>query len=113
MVIRTGNNCRRMTGLHVGDGNVQRFFPPDTPNVELELDHLLIVCALEPEFWEGQPEIHDERLNSWLESKRTNGKLAEGLAPVAMIPSGEHIFRLKPIRREEIGSTKYPVSFCA
>lgn len=102
-----------MTGLHVGDGNVQRLFPPDVPIVELELDHLRIVCTLKPEFWDGEPEIRDERLVAWLESKQRNGKLSSNPAPVAMIPSGEHAFRLLPIERKEVRTTKYPVGFSA
>ena len=102
-----------MTGLHVGDGNVQRLFPPDVPNVELELDHLRIVCTLEREFWEGRPEIHDERLVAWLESKQMSGKLASMPAPVAMIPAGEHAFRLLPLKHSEVRTTKYAVSFSA
>lgn len=104
---------RGMTGLHVGDGNVQRLFPPEVPNVELELDHLRIVCTLQPEFWQGDPEIHDERLVAWLESKRSNGKLGPSPAPVAMIPSGEHTFRLLPIEHREVERSRHPVSFSA
>jgi hypothetical protein len=113
MVVRAKYEPRGMTGLHVGDGNVQRLFPPDVPSVELELDHLRIVCALQPEFWEGEPEIHDERLVSWLESKRMNGKLASIPAPVAMIPAGENTFRLLPIAHSEVRTTSYAVSFSA
>jgi hypothetical protein len=102
-----------MTGLHVGDGNVQRLFPPDVPQVELELDHLRIVCTLQPEFWEGEPEIHDERLTSWLEAKRMSGKLASSPAPVAMIPFGDHAFRLLPLKHSEVRTTEYAVSFSA
>ena len=102
-----------MTGLHIGDGNVQRLFPPDVPAVELELDHLRIVCTLEPEFWAGEPEIHDERLVSWLESKRMNGKLAARPAPLVMIPAGENAFRLQPIEPKEVRTTKYAVGFSA
>jgi hypothetical protein len=107
------NKRKGMTGLHVGEGNVQRLFPPDVPVVELELDHLRIVCTLEPEFWTGQPEIHDERLVSWLESKRSNGKLASMPAPVAMIPAGEHAFRLLPIQHSEVRATEFPIGFSA
>jgi hypothetical protein len=113
MVVSVKNGRRGVTGLHVGDGNVQRLFPPDVPTVELELDHLRIVCTLSPEFWDGEPEIHDDRLVSWLESKRMNGKLASVPAPVVMIPSGDHAFRLLPIQHNEIRSTKYPVGFSA
>jgi hypothetical protein len=113
MVVQTKSRRLGMTGLHIGDGNVQRLFPPDVPAVELELDHLRIVCTLGPEFWDGEPEIHDERLVSWLESKRMNGKLAATPAPVVMIPAGEHAFRLMPIEHKEVGSSKYPVGFSA
>ena len=113
MVVKAKSGRLGMTGLHVGDGNVQRLFPPDVPIVELELDHLRIVCTLEPKFWDGEPEIHDERLVSWLESKRLNGKLAQAPAPVVMIPCGEHAFRLLPIEAKELRTTQYPVGFSA
>jgi hypothetical protein len=111
MVVTTTGDRRRTTGLHVGVGNVQQLFPPDVPVVELELDHLRIVCTLQPEFWDGEPEIHDERLVSWLESKRMSGKLAAVPAPVAMIPAGDHAFRLQPIEQKDIRKTKFPVGY--
>jgi hypothetical protein len=113
MVVEVSSKRRGMTGLHVGDGNVQRFFPPDVPAIELQLDHLRIVCSLKPEFWEGEPEIEDERLVCWLESKRMSGKLASGQAALAMIPTGEHAFRLMPIDPQEAHTTQYLVSFSA
>ena len=113
MVVNAKVRRHAMTGLHIGDGNVQRLFPPDVSAVDLELDHLRIVCTLGPEFWEGEPEIHDERLVSWLESKRMNGKLASTPAPVAMIPAGDHAFRLMPLQHKEVRTTKYPVGFSA
>jgi hypothetical protein len=117
MVVRTGSGRLGLTGLHIGYGNVQQFFPPDVPAVELELDHLRIVCKLEPEFWESDPEIHDDRLVSWLESKEGTGKLAPRPAPLAMIPTGEHAFRLSPIMGpdldKEVEKTKYAVGFSA
>ena len=113
MVVKAKPELRKMTGLHVGDTNVQRLFPPEVSYVELELDHLRIVCNLEPGFWDGDSEIHDERLVSWLESKRMSGKLAEKPAPLAMIPAGEHAFRLQPLRNSEVRTSQYPVGFCA
>jgi hypothetical protein len=88
-------------GLHIGAGNVQQYFPLGVEMVELELDHLRIVCPLEPSFWQDRPEIHDQRLSSWLESKRNSGKLGLQSAPVAMIPSGEYSFRLQLITKDE------------
>jgi hypothetical protein len=90
-----------VVGLHIGTLNVQQYFPRHVDQVELELDHLCIVCPLEPSFWLDRPEIHDLRLSSWLESKRNSGKLAANSAPVAMIPSGQHSFRLQLIMRDE------------
>lgn len=90
-----------IVGLHIGDVNVKEYFPPEVQMVELELDHLCIVCPLEPSFWHGQPEIHDLRLSCWLEAKRNSGKLSAQPAPVAMIPCGKHSFRLQIISRDE------------
>lgn len=113
MVVRDKSRSLGMTGLHVGNGNVQQLFPPDVPQVELQLDHLRIVCVLQPEFWAGEPEIHDERLVSWLESKQMSGKLASRPAPLALIPAGEHAFKLSPLQDNEVRTTKYAVSFSA
>jgi hypothetical protein len=104
MVVHTQNRHpghAGMVGLHIGEINVRQYFPLDVETVELELDHLCIVCPLEPSFWQGQPEIHDSRLSSWLESKRSTGKLSAQPAPVALIPSGEHSFRLQLLARDE------------
>ena len=113
MVVNAKSGRRGISGLRVGAGDVYELFPPDVPTVELELDHLRIVCTLGPEFWGDEPEIHDERLVSWLESKRMNGKLAAQPAPLAMVPSGDHVFKLQPIQHNEIRSTKYRVGFSA
>ena len=89
-------------GLHIGAVNVRQYFPRDVKLVELELDHLRIVCPLEPSFWEDNPEIHDLRLSSWLESKRNSGKLGSQAAPVAMIPSGKCSFRLQMVSKNDV-----------
>jgi hypothetical protein len=91
-----------VVGLHIGIVNVQQYFPHRVDQIELELDHLCIVCPLEPSFWLDRPEIHDLRLSSWLESKRNSGKLAASSGAVALIPSGEHAFRLQLIVRDEV-----------
>lgn len=91
-----------VVGLHIGALNVQQYFPRHVDQVELELDHLCIVCPLEPSFWLDRPEIHDLRLSSWLESKRSSGKLAANAAQVALIPSGNHTFRLQLIVLEHV-----------
>ena len=113
MVVRAKSGRLGKTGLHIDYGDVQRLFPSDVPTVELELDHLRIVCTLKPEFWDGDPEIDDERLVSWLESKRATGKLASKPAPVAMIPAGQHAFRLQPIGPGDTRLARFPVGYCA
>lgn len=113
MVVQTQDKCQGVVGLHVGSVNVQEFFPPDVEMIELELDHLRIVCHLAPSFWLDHPEIHDVRLSSWLESKRCCGKLAVHLAQVAMIPCGKHAFRLQPIFPDERAETAAPFVYWA
>jgi hypothetical protein len=100
----------RTVGLHIGRINVQQYFPRDIAHVELELDHLCIVCPLEPSFWQDLPEIHDYRLSSWLESKRNSGKLAANPAPVALIPSGNLTYRLQLIKADEIEADEMDTS---
>src|ERR1022692_933440 len=86
--------CPRVLGLHVGVRNVRQYFPRNTTAVELHIDHLIIVCPLEPAFWHGQPEIYDARLSSWLQSKRASGKLGTHPSPVTLVPNGESSFRI-------------------
>jgi len=59
--------------------------------------HLQIQCGLDPNFWQDRPEIHDPRLNAWLESKRTKAKSNQSSILLAMIPSGKNAFRLQPV----------------
>ena len=94
MVVRTKCKGREVTGLLVGASNARRYFPRDVSAIELELDHLRIECGLTPEFWRGQPEIHDPRLCAWLESKQFNGKNNRNPLLLAMTPSGENSFKI-------------------
>ena len=98
MVVTTQSKEGGFTGLRVGAENARRYFPRDAITIDLLLDHLEIACGLEPEFWEGRAEIHDPRLCAWLESKRLNGRPGHKPVSLAMIPAGEHTFRLQPIR---------------
>lgn len=97
MVVKTQSKGHGLTGLHVGASNVRRYFPRDTSEIELELDHLHIQCGLAPCFWQDEPEIHDPRLNAWLESKRMKGKSNHSSLLLSMIPSGKNTFRLQPV----------------
>jgi len=80
----------------VGAYNARRYFPKHVAAIELQLDHLRIQCGLSPEFWRGQPEIHDRRLCAWLELKQFHGKSCRSSMPLAMIPSGENSYKLGP-----------------
>lgn len=97
MVVKTHSKGRGVTGLHVGAQNAQRYFPKDTPFVEIQLDHLQIQCGLTPEFWRGQPEIYDPRLCAWLETKYPAGNRNGYPVPLALIPAGKNAFRLRPV----------------
>lgn len=104
MVVRTQEKRpghKGTVGLHIGALNVQQYFPRSLQMVELELDHLRIVCQLEPSFWQDSPEIHDQRLSLWLESKRTSGKLSGHSAPVSLVPLENSGFRLQLMSKEE------------
>jgi hypothetical protein len=64
--------------------------------VELQLEDLRIECALGPEFWKDQPEIHDPRLCEWLDFKTCRVKGERDPLPFVMTPLGPNSFRLRP-----------------
>lgn len=97
MVVRTQCKGHEVTGLLVGTSNARRYFPKNVSAIELEIDHLRIECGLSPDFWHGQPEIHDRRLCAWLEQKQFHCQKGRSPIPLDMIPSGAHSFRLGPV----------------
>ncbi|MGH9345236.1 MAG: hypothetical protein ACRD19_15935 [Terriglobia bacterium] len=101
MVVKTQNKGRSITGLTVGATNVRRYFPRQVATVELQLDHLQIECGLKPDFWQGEPAIHDRRLCAWLESKSALGLQGQTAVPLAMIPAGKNSYRLQPLSVRE------------
>lgn len=98
MVVKTQFKGSEVTGIYVGVRNVRRYFPKATRVIELQLDHLQIQCGLSPEFWNGEPQIHDPRLCEWLDFKvgRNMGKRKE--VRLAMTPAGTNSFRLRSSR---------------
>jgi len=96
MVVKTQSKARGVTGLNVGASNARRYFPKHISVIELQLDHLQIQCGLNPEFWQGNPEIFDPRLCAWLES-RLHKNSDRSPIPLAMIPAGKNSFRLQPV----------------
>jgi hypothetical protein len=103
MVVKTQLTGTEVTGLHVGSRNVRRYFPKSIRVIELQLDHLEIQCGLSPEFWRGEPEIHDPRLCVWLNSKVTHRVGAHKDLRLAMTPAGNNAFRLRPSNVKEDG----------
>lgn len=105
MLVETFSRTRGKTGLHVGVENVQRFFPESISEIDIHLGHLQIRCNLNPEFWRGKPEIFDERLSVWLESKYLHGKRDKTPIRLAMVPIGigTSIFRLRSVSQDEQG----------
>jgi hypothetical protein len=97
MVVKTQSKGIGVTGLLIGMDNVRRYFPRQVSVIELKLDHLQIQCGLPPDFWQGEPEIHDPRLCAWLESKHMRGKSDRAPVPLAMVPEGKNAFRLQPV----------------
>lgn len=88
MVVRSQWIGHRVIALHVGVGNVRRYFPKNLAAIDLQIDHLRIQCGLAPHFWKDLPEINDPRLCAWLEGK--------GCRTLTMIPAGGHSFILGP-----------------
>ncbi len=107
MVVTSQCSGHRVTGLFVGASNVRRYFRKGVREIELQLDHLRIECWLAPDFWNGQPEIHDPRLCLWLESKQCSGN-GHASVPLAMIPSGENSFILGPPSLEKPAAAERP-----
>jgi hypothetical protein len=95
MVVKTQFNGSEVTGLYVGVRNVRRYFPKATRTIELQLDHLQIQCGLSPEFWNGEPQIHDPRLCEWLDFKLGHRMGERKEVRLAMTPAGTNIFRLR------------------
>lgn len=115
MVVKTQCKGRAYTGVSVGDNDVRRYFPRQTESIDLELDHLLIRCGLNPGFWNGHSEISDPRLCAWLEAKNFYWKPGEPPVALAMVPSGKNVFRLRtfPPRKSKRGSATPEFSLSA
>ena len=114
MVVRTQCEGREVTGLYIGARNVRRNFPKHTAAIEVELGHLQIHCRLQPVFWRDRPEICDDRLSAWLEDRLYHGRSCRAPLPLALIPAGNNVYKLRPltlppISSASIGSTGFAV----
>jgi hypothetical protein len=89
-----------VAGLYVGTNNVRRYFSKRMKMVELQLDHLRIVCGLTPPFWKDKPEIQDARLCVWLEEKRSKDTIGQKEIPLTLVPSGKNSFRLAELSQK-------------
>jgi hypothetical protein len=97
MVVKTKDNGRAVLGLRVGAANVRRYFPRSMGAVELLLGDLRIQCNLPPNFWKGQPEIHDPRLGAWLSHKVSRERFNRKPIPLAMEHAGGNAFTLQSV----------------
>jgi hypothetical protein len=100
MLVKTQIKGSEIIGLLVGASNVRRYFPKRMRFVEFQLDHLQIRCPLTPEFWRGQPEIHDSRLCEWLDFKIFHHMQSRSAIRLAMTPSGDNTFTLRSTASE-------------
>ena len=94
MVVRTQSSGRGATGLYIGTRNARRHFKRHLRAIELQLGHLHIHCELPPDFWRGHPEIRDQRLSDWLESRVFHGRSCRAPVPMMMIPAEKNSFKL-------------------
>jgi|HubBroStandDraft_1064217.scaffolds.fasta_scaffold36722_2 hypothetical protein len=95
MVVQIERKGRTVTGLHIGLGNAQRYFPKGRLNVDLELGHLLICCKLPPAFWRDEPSISDPRLNLWLAAKEAEEDRRHEATYMSLVPAEGESFRLE------------------
>lgn len=93
MVVQIQRSGRSVTGLHIGSGNVRRYFPKGRQSVDLDLGHLLICCQLPPDFWLNEPSISDPRLSLWLEAREPEGKTRR--MQMSLVPVEGESFRLE------------------
>ncbi len=95
MVVQTVSKDHLGTGLLVGSDNVRRYFTKGITTIILHLGHLDIQCELAPEFWDGCPEIHDDRLSCWLESIHLHRRSSRASIALAMVPAGGNVYCLQ------------------
>ena len=94
MIVKALYRGYRACGLYVGAENVRRYFSKKIQSIELQLDHLTILCGLTPDFWLDKPEIQDPRLCLWLQLKYSPATLHESEKMMAMVPTGKNSFKL-------------------
>ena len=97
VVVRTQSSGRGTTGLYIGTQNARRHFGRHLTAIELQLGHLHIHCELPPDFWLGHPEIRDQRLSDWLESRVFHSRSCRTPVPMMMIPAEKNSFELHPV----------------
>ena len=92
MLVKAYTGAHEHTGLYVGEKNARRYFRKRAQSIDLLLDDLRIRCTLSPDFWEGHPEIHDARLNEWLDFKDVRERPSREPMMLTMLPSGENTY---------------------
>jgi hypothetical protein len=100
MIVEAQSRGLGRCGLYVGAENVRLYFPRSLSAIEFNLGHLKIECKLNPDFWQGQPEINDPRLGAWLDAKTMHENRHRSAVRLSMIPTGENAYRLQPATAE-------------
>ena len=95
MVVQIQRIGRSVTGLHIGSGNVRRYFPKGRLDVDLHIGHLLIRCGLQPAFWRDEPRISDPRLSAWLEAREPESNSRRSRTQLSLVPADDESFRLE------------------
>ena len=108
MVVRTQSNGRGTIGLYIGTRNARRYFKRQTNGIDLHLGHIDIHCALQPDFWQGRPEIFDTRLSSWLESKVFHERPRRAPVPMLMVQAEKNSFKLHPMKLPSAATDQIP-----
>lgn len=94
MLVTTYRDQSDRTGLLIGKANARRYFRKRCPSIELRLGDLHIQCTLNPDFWQGRPEIHDPRLSEWLKFKGDRNRSGREPMPLTLEPIGAGKFVL-------------------
>jgi hypothetical protein len=97
MLVTTQNEAHGVTGLHVGESNVRRYFPNRVSVIELQLDHLSIQCRLDPSFWQDDPVIRDPRLCTWLEARHLHRTKDRAPVSLVLVPIGNNAFQVQAL----------------
>ena len=90
--------CRNAVSpvLCIGRENVRRYFPERVDAIELLVGGLHIRCPLADSFWRDRPELHDPRLQDWINFSVYHKSVCKGPVQLELVPLGQNAFQLRP-----------------